>query len=372
MYSGRAPRLERVQRAQRGAVGLKTTVETNILLVDDDPGVIAALARVLQDFGRVRFACTGPEALRLAHHCPPDLVLLDIDLPELNGFEVCRAMKSSALLAEVPIIFITSDAEQEVEGLSLGAVDFITKPPRPAQVAARVSLHLRMNQMHGALRRAAATDALTGLANRRQFDDALQSEWLRARRGDKASLSLLMIDIDHFKAYNDHYGHLGGDQCLRRVGEALQRIIHRPGDLLARFGGEEFTILLPDTDARGACCVARYALHEVQDARLRHARSPTSGYVTVSVGVSALEGATYEWTDAVRDALLEGAQRHAPASDLVAAADQALYACKAGGRNHARFLGLEDCGSPERALDLRPPESYPPAPRRAARCDQPS
>src|SRR6185312_7440370 len=207
---------------------------------------------------------------------------------------------------------------------------------------ARVALQLRLHEMNKALRKAAATDPLTGLANRRHFDEALQREWLRSQRTG-APLSLLMIDVDFFKAYNDHYGHLDGDHCLRGVARALTRVVHRPADVLARYGGEEFAILLPDTHGRGGCGVARYALQEVRSAHLSHVRSQLNGQVTVSVGVSAFELFDQEQPNARRDPLLE--QRFA-AADLVAAADQALYASKGGGRNHARYLSLNDRGSP--------------------------
>jgi diguanylate cyclase (GGDEF)-like protein len=342
-------------------MGPKTAEEYSILLVDDDPTIITVLGQVLQEYGRVRFATTGPEALRMVQTFPIDLVMLDIELPGMNGFEVCTAMKASPQLAEIPVIFITGhdDVEHEVKGLQLGAADFVTKPPRPAQVSARVAMQLRLHEMNKALRKAAATDPLTGVANRRHFDEALQREWLRAQRTG-APLSLLMIDVDYFKPYNDFYGHLEGDQCLRAVARALTRVVHRPADLLARYGGEEFSILLPDTHGRGGCSVARYALQEVRSAQLPHARSTINGQVSISVGVSAFEVFEYEDRGGMRrDPLLEA---RTVVTELVDAADQALYAAKAGGRNHARYLGMSDRSKPERAFDLRSPESFPPAP----------
>jgi diguanylate cyclase (GGDEF)-like protein len=328
-----------------------TATEThNILLVDDDSTIIATLGAVLQEFGRVRFARTGQEALRLAHLHPPDLVLLDIELPGMSGFEVCTAMKSSSTVADVPILFITShdDIELEVKGLSLGASDFISKPPRPAQVAARVRVHLKMRDMHAELRRAAATDALTGLANRRQFDEYLQREWLRAKRNG-APLALLMIDVDFFKSYNDRYGHPAGDQCLRSVADVLRRVVHRPADLLARYGGEEFVILLPDTEPSGGCCVARYAVEAVRAAQLAHDGSPFDRRVTVSVGATGYER---NWSRAGACGI-DASDPHSTAAALVTLADRALYACKQAGRDHARFLSPRDRDSPDRALDLR-------------------
>jgi diguanylate cyclase (GGDEF)-like protein len=289
---------------------------------------------------------------------PIDLVMLDIELPGMNGFDVCSAMKASPALAEIPVIFITGhdDAEHEVKGLQLGAADFVAKPPRPAQVSARVAMQLRLHEMNKALRKAAATDPLTGVANRRHFDEALQREWLRAQRTG-APVALLMIDVDYFKAYNDHYGHLEGDQCLRAVARALSRVVHRPADLLARYGGEEFAILLPDTHGRGGCSVARYALQELRSVQLPHGRSPLNGQVSISVGVSAFEVFDDEDRSGYRrDPLREP---RSAVTELVDAADQALYAAKGGGRNHARFLSMSDRSKPERAFDLRAPESFP-------------
>jgi diguanylate cyclase (GGDEF)-like protein len=158
-------------------------------------------------------------------------------------------------------------------------------------------------------------------------------------------LSLLMIDIDAFKSYNDHYGHQAGDRCLQAVAQSLKHAVHRPADLSARYGGEEFAVLLPDTDACGARFLALHLLQAVDVMRLPHANSPASDHVTVSIGVSAFEDF----------ALPRDAQplQHLQVSVLVAAADQALYAAKAGGRHQARFLGVHDLGMPDRAVDLR-------------------
>jgi diguanylate cyclase (GGDEF)-like protein len=318
----------------------------NILLVDDDPTVIGLLGSMLQECGRLRFATSGADALRMARQSVPDLVLLDIEMPGMSGFEVCTAMKETPLLMDVPIIFITGhdDADHEVTGLAMGATDFIVKPPRAAQVVARVRMHLRVKQLTDALRNAAYIDGLTGIANRRQFEETIHREWLRAQRVG-SPLSLLMIDIDAFKSYNDHYGHQAGDRCLQAVAQSLKHAVHRPADLSARYGGEEFAVLLPDTDACGARFLALHLLQAVDVMRLPHANSPASDHVTVSIGVSAFEDF----------ALPRDAQplQHLQVSVLVAAADQALYAAKAGGRHQARFLGVHDLGMSDRAVDLR-------------------
>ena len=317
----------------------------NILLVDDDPTVIGVLGTILQEFGRLRFATSGQDALRMARQSVPDLILLDIEMPGMNGFEVCAAMKEMPLLMDVPIIFITSheDDEHEVTGLALGAADFITKPPRAPQVVARVRMHLRMKQMADALRNAAYQDGLTQIANRRQFEETLQREWLRAQRAGSPT-ALLMIDIDAFKKYNDHYGHPAGDRCLQAVAQAIQQAVHRPADLAARYGGEEFAVLLPETDSCGARFLALHLLQAVAALLLPHAGSPVADHVTLSIGVSAFE----EGTGAPG---LPGLDQPSVAS-LLAAADQALYAAKEGGRNQARYLSWPHLGMPERAVEL--------------------
>ena len=327
----------------------------NLLLVDDDANVIAGLSRMLAEFGQLRFATSGADALRLARKSVPDLVLLDIEMPGQTGFEVCMEMREDPLLRDVPIIFITShdSLEQEVKGLALGAVDFIGKPPRAPLVAARVRTHLRMKRMSDELRRAASIDGLTAVANRRQFDEMLAREWLRAQRAC-TPVSLLIADVDFFKAYNDQYGHQAGDRCLQSLASALGQGLLRPADLLARYGGEEFVVLLPETDAAGAAAVARRLLESVEAQRLVHSASTVSDHVTVSIGVSSHDQSCASWVGHLAGSDSPVPTQRPQASDLLAAADQALYAAKRSGRAHARFLSVDDVGAPERAVDLRP------------------
>src|ERR1700691_3034055 len=207
----------------------KPDTDVNILLVDDDPGAIQLMGRILADVGKLRFATNGMDALRLARDSAPDLILLDAEMPGMSGFELLRMLKAESSLAEVPVIFITSHNEAgfEVSALDMGAADFIAKPLRSSRVLARVRSQLRVKHMADELRRTATTDALTGVANRRQFDVLLEREWLRGRRcGDP--MSLLMIDVDHFKLYNDLYGHPKGDICLRHVAQVLESACRRP------------------------------------------------------------------------------------------------------------------------------------------------
>ncbi len=305
-----------------------------ILLVDDDPGAIHLLGTMLAGLARLRFATSGKDALRLACDLPPDLILLDAEMPGMSGFQLMELLKAEPLLADVPVIFITSHAETsfEVSALDAGAADFIAKPFRSSRVTARVKTHLRVKRMADELRRLASTDALTGVANRRVLDESLTHEWLRARRsGDP--LALLLIDVDHFKRYNDRYGHQMGDDCLVRVAQALRTACRRPADLVARYGGEEFMLLLPQTPRFGAECVAATALEAVKSLDIPHEDSPTSRRVSVSIGVAAHDE---------ESTCRESAHSRCSASDLVLAADEALYAVKRGGRAHARVRDLCD------------------------------
>src|ERR1700678_1982674 len=209
----------------------KPDTDVNILLVDDDPGAIQLMGRILAEVGKLRFATNGKDALRLARDSAPDLILLDAEMPGMSGFELLRTLKAESSLTDVPVIFITSHNEAgfEVSALDMGAADFIAKPLRSSRVLARVKTQLRVKHMADELRRTATTDALTGVSNRRHFDELLECEWSRARRlGDP--VSLLMIDVDHFKLYNDLYGHPQGDICLSHVAQVLESACRRPAD----------------------------------------------------------------------------------------------------------------------------------------------
>jgi diguanylate cyclase (GGDEF)-like protein len=313
-----------------GELPAPSCLKPSLLIVDDDPSSVQVLANMLSGQGDLRFALSGAEALRLAQAQPPDLVLIDAEMPGMTGFEVCAAFKADPLLADVPVIIVTNHGEVsiEVSGFAAGAADFIRKPPVAEVVVARVRTQLRLKMLSDRLRNSAFTDGLTGLANRRQFDGALAAECERARRSGH-SLALLMIDIDHFKRFNDHYGHLAGDTCLKRVAEAIRGTLHRPADLAARWGGEEFAVLLPSTELPGAVQLADTILNAVSGLNLAHAGLPLGGIVSLSIGVAA----------ARRSA--DGAHVALTAPALVEAADHMLYAAKAAGRACVRAAGAE-------------------------------
>ncbi len=299
----------------------------SLLLVDDDAASVQVLAQMLQGVGELRFALSGEDALRLVRESPPDLLLIDAEMPGLSGLEVCATLHADPQLADVPVIIVTGHTEvaAEVAGFAAGAADFIRKPPVAEVVVARVRTQLRLKALGDALRASALTDGLTGLANRRRFDQALRAECERARRGGD-SLALLLVDVDHFKRYNDHYGHVSGDACLREVGMAIRAAIRRPADLAARYGGEEFAVLLPQIDAAGARAMAQRIVDAIAAQALPHAAAPTR-VVSVSVGWAAAR------PDLDPDIIASRGEA------LVEAADRRLYAAKAAGRGRVGDAG---------------------------------
>ncbi|KPB49810.1 GGDEF domain-containing protein [Pseudomonas coronafaciens pv. oryzae] len=310
----------------------------SLLIVDDDISAIRVLSKVLQGLGQIRFATSGVQALKMVREMRPDLILLDAEMPGMNGFEVCEALKADQLLKDVPVIFVTSHTETRIEeaGLALGAVDFIGKPIQPLIVTARVKTHLRLKMAMDQLNLLAQTDGLTGLANRRFLDQSIEREWLRVRR-NQGAFSLLLLDIDFFKRYNDRYGHLQGDECLISIAHALRCCVHRSTDLVARYGGEEFAVLLPDTGAEGACRMAEDIVQHIHSLKMPH-ETGDFGRVTVSVGVASLEAGTLPVT---RPGTAITPVPDSIAVVLLAEADRALYRAKHEGRNCSRFVPIE-------------------------------
>jgi diguanylate cyclase (GGDEF)-like protein len=291
-----------------------------LLVVDDQPVNIQAIYRVFAADHQVLMATTGELALSLCAQQQPDLVLLDVVMPGMDGYEVCRRLKADPATREIPVIFVTAhnDEAAETTGLDLGAVDFIAKPINPKVMRARVRTHLTLKAQSDLLREWAYVDGLTGVYNRRHFDERLAVEWSRASRGGTA-LGLVLLDVDQFKRYNDRYGHQAGDDCLRQVAALLRAGLKRPGDLVARYGGEEFVCLLPDTDLAGALQVAESLRQAVFAAQILHADSSAAGVVTVSLGASSVGGTAGSPADG--------------AKALLRTADAQLYAAKTGGRH---------------------------------------
>jgi diguanylate cyclase (GGDEF)-like protein len=311
----------------------------SILLVDDDPTVVRILSHILGGIQPLRFATSGHLALKLARESVPDLVLLDIDMPELSGFEVCKQFKSDPKLAEVPIIFITSHESPQLEtlGLQLGAVDFISKPPHASLVLARVRTYQRLKTLSDTLHSAVKMDFLTGAVTRRQLEKALNQEWLRAQRSE-APLAVMLVDIDGFTAYDAEFGEDQGNACLHGVADALRSVGHRPTDVLGRYAGGKFALLLPETDADGAGTVAQRAIDAVDGLQILHAASTGKSHITVSVGGACLGSSPCSGME-------DGAKEHPPLEepvpdDLLEAAERALRGARSAGGHQARLLDI--------------------------------
>lgn len=297
------------------------TERATVLLVDDVPANLSLLSGILRDDYRIQLATSGAKALELVEAGAPDLILLDVMMPDMDGHEVCKRLKSCPNTRDIPVLFVTAQNQVEDEelGLTLGAMDYIHKPISPPILKARVRNHIALKLQTDALKRLTLVDGLTKVSNRRHFDDTLENEMQRALR-TQHPLSLLMIDVDYFKPFNDHYGHGLGDQCLIQIAQAMQTEVSRPMDLLARYGGEEFVALLPGTNRDGAWSVAESLRQAVAALQIPHACSPIAPHVTISVGVAC---------HAQSDSKSPG--------DLLRQADQALYLAKQSGRNQVRY-----------------------------------
>lgn len=290
-----------------------------VLIVDDTPMNIEVLSKTLGKGYEVRVATRGEKALEIARSkVPPDLILLDIMMPGMDGYEVCVQLKGDSVTAHIPVIFVTakSDVEDETKGFALGAVDYITKPFHLPIVQARIQTHLRLSRQARLLEEYAFIDSLTHIPNRRRFDAVYDEEWRRALR-NKTPLSLCMIDIDYFKKYNDTLGHGEGDVCLQKVAASLVNSSARGGELAARYGGEEFIVILPYCDEATLAQSAENIRRAVEALQIPHPASEVSSVVTVSIGCVSVNP-----SDKIVDR--EG---------LLKRADNALYAAKNGGRN---------------------------------------
>jgi diguanylate cyclase (GGDEF)-like protein len=251
---------------------------------------IQVLGKLLNQDVRILFAMDGQCALDMALSEQPDLILLDVIMPGLNGYELCARLKADPATEHIPVIFVTSmgDEADEARGLRAGAIDYICKPYSSPIISNRIKNILEFKKYGDMFKMLSSVDGLTGLANRRYFDAALTREWWRLMR-NKLPISLAFLDIDFFKGYNDHYGHLAGDDCLRRVANILTAVPNRPGDLVARWGGEEFAVILPETDLEGAQKIAEKLREAVAALELPNATPlAIAGIVTVSLGVSTV------------------------------------------------------------------------------------
>ncbi|MGI5308300.1 diguanylate cyclase [Rheinheimera sp. WS51] len=266
---------------------LQSLDDATILVVDDQPINIQVIYQILGDQYQILMATSGPEAIKVCKKSMPDLVLLDVVMPEQDGLTTCKKMKLDPDIANIPIIFVTGLQQQSEENAcwEAGAVDFIQKPVNPSTLINRVKAHLLLKKQSDLLRSFAYVDGLTGVYNRRFFDQYLANQIAVCKRLQQP-IAVMIIDIDYFKKYNDHLGHLAGDDALKLVAQRLKAVSKRPADLVARYGGEEFICVLPNTDISGASHLAEKMLTGIRELDIEHPTSPL-GQVTVSIGVAA-------------------------------------------------------------------------------------
>ncbi len=293
-----------------------TEKKYSLLIVDDRSSNILSLAQILKPDYNIFAAKNGMDAICIATHEHPDVILLDVIMPEMDGYEVLAALKRDERTKDIPVIFITSlnSGEDEEKGLELGAADYIGKPFRPAIVKLRVRNQIMIVSQMRTIAEMSMTDQLTGIPNRRGFDQRLELEWSRAIR-EKLSLTILMVDIDHFKDYNDAYGHQQGDTALKAVAQSFSRSVKRATDFYARWGGEEFSILIANAGHDDALKMAELVRQEVAAAVIPDAVGD-GAHVTVSIGV-------YTCIPTSESLIAE----------FIAGADTSLYAAKQAGRN---------------------------------------
>lgn len=333
--------------------GLNNPCKGNILIVDDTPDNLRVLSSILTKHGYyLRKALNGEMAITAAHALIPDLILLDINMPFMNGYEVCTALKQSEKTRKIPIIFISvlDNVLDKVKAFQVGGIDYITKPFQLEEVIARIETQLKIQRLQdqlqeknrlleernflllreienrkkaeNALKKAnlklqklACIDGLTKVSNRRKFDNYLKQQWDQLGR-ENHPLSLILCDIDYFKPYNDTYGHPAGDECLKQVAKAICQAAKRPADLVARYGGEEFAIILPHTTCNGALSVARNIQREIQQLNIKHSTSDVCDIITISLGICTMIPTREHSQDS-----------------LILSADKALYQAKQTGRN---------------------------------------
>lgn len=295
-----------------------------LLIVDDQAHNSQLLNAIFKDDYEVCIVSSGQEALAFCRERQPDLILLDVVMPEMGGHAVCQRLKSDDLTKDIPVIFITAnhDPLEEARGLDVGGVDFILKPFHIKVIQARVRMHLTLKYQSDVLRSLALVDGLTGVGNRRYFDTTLGAEWRRCMRATQP-LSLILADVDFFKRYNDHYGHQAGDTCLQSIASALKTRLIRSHDIVARYGGEEFICILPGTPLAGAEKKAKELEKAIRTLGIAHEKSDVCGVVTVSLGVAVAYPA-----------------KGANSSDLVAGADAQLYLAKESGRGQVKSMQL--------------------------------
>jgi len=293
-----------------------------VLIVDDEPTNIKILSKIVEPYATVFFALSGEAALPIIVSKQPDLILLDIVMPGMDGYELIKLLKASDSTEKIPVIFVTEKREEneEIKGLNLGAIDYITKPLSSPIVMARVKNHLELKRHRDLFETLSSYDGLTGIPNRRFFDQTIETEWSKAIRMG-VPLSLIMVDIDKFKEFNDHYGHLAGDECLVAISKLIHETAERATDFAARYGGEEFGIILPGLDLVKALSFAVKLKEKMHRLEIPHEGSRVNEFVTLSFGVASMVPT-----------------KGSDPKSLIKDADDMLYLAKERGRNQIQPL----------------------------------
>lgn len=324
-----------------------------ILVVDDNPGMVQLMGRLMSPLGEVRFATSGPAALKAINHVLPDIVLLDAEMPGMDGFEVCRLIKSNQDLSETPVIMVTAhnDMDFELAGFKAGAVDFITKPVSEPLLLARVKTHLHLKSLIDEVRRISKVDPETKLFNRDHFEELVDREWRRALRSGHP-IAVAMFQIDHFSLLIEHSGRRAGSHCIQAVGQAVCSIGTRPGDVVARYDHDVFAMLLPLTPRTGAESVVHRVMSAVEKLDIPHTASPVSRHVTLSAGIGCYDEQSPEWRGATgTSAFIQDIQMSSHARHLYESALRALDAARKGGRAQAWWLDIGNVESPQLACE---------------------
>jgi len=292
-----------------------------ILIIEDSPLTVKILKSMLRNDYEVLSAFSGAEGYEIAALKNPDIIILDVIMPGMDGYEVCKLLKSNSITKNIPVIFISAlgEMEDERKGLEIGAIDYITKPFSEPIVKIRVKNHLELKRNRDILSELSSLDGLTGLYNRRYFDNISTQEWEKAII-NKAPFSIILIDIDKFKVYNDNYGHLEGDECLILVAQNIRSCME-DNDICARYGGEEFICLLPNTNYDRASRMAEKIRRSVEDLKIPFQYSSVSDVVTISGGVGTIVPS---------EAVIR--------ADFFKKVDDVLYKAKQNGRNQFQFL----------------------------------
>lgn len=292
-----------------------------VLIIDDSPLTVKILKDMLQQEYDIISSFNGEDGYKMAVAQSPDLIISDVLMSPIDGYDICRLLKQNPLTQNIPVIFISAldEMENEKKGLEIGAIDYITKPFSEPIVKIRVKNHLELKKNRDLLSELSSIDGLTGVYNKRYFEKLIKQLWDKAKI-HKICLSVLMLDIDNFKIYNDNYGHLEGDECLRLVAKCIKGCLNNPNYSVARFGGEEFTCILYDTCNDEALTVAQKILTALNELNIPFEHSPISDRVTMSIGLKTVIP-----------------NEKVIITNFLKEADDLLYLAKKSGRNQIKY-----------------------------------